>query len=67
MKKTFNKRWPLTGIGLVLVSVCLYFIVEISGPFFTLAGRGLSINVEQGALPITSDVTTRINKGSLTL
>lgn len=42
-------------------------LVEISGPFFSLAGRGLYVNPEKEILRIISDVTTQINGGSLTL
>ena len=37
--------------------------VKLSGPFFTLEGRGLLLNVEKETLLIPSDVTALIDKG----
>ena len=41
--------------------------VWIQGPYFSVAGRGLSYNLEKENLKIHSDVTTRIAKESLIL
>lgn len=41
--------------------------VEIFGPFFSVAGRGLYYHPKKETLRIISDVTTRINKDSLIL
>jgi LPS export ABC transporter protein LptC len=41
--------------------------VKIFGPSFSLAGRGLYFNLEKETLRIISDVTTRIDGGSLIL
>jgi LPS export ABC transporter protein LptC len=37
--------------------------VKLSGPFFSLEGRGLRLNIENETLLIPSDVTTLIEKG----
>lgn len=41
--------------------------VKISGPFFSVTGRGLYFNPEKETLRIISDVTTHINSDSLIL
>jgi len=41
--------------------------VTITGPFFSVAGRGLHYNLEKENLRIISDVTTRIEKDDLVL
>ncbi len=40
--------------------------VKISGPFFSMKGRGLFVDFEKETLKILSDVTTTLNKESLT-
>ena len=40
--------------------------VKIVGPFFSLAGQGLYLNINGETLSIMSDVTTLINGGPLT-
>jgi LPS export ABC transporter protein LptC len=37
--------------------------VKLSGPFFSLEGQGLRLNIERETLLIPSDVTTMIEKG----
>ena len=37
--------------------------VKLSGPFFSMEGRGLRLNIEKETLLIRSDVTTLIEKG----
>ena len=37
--------------------------VKLTGPYFSLEGRGLLLNVEKETLLIPSDVTARIDKG----
>jgi LPS export ABC transporter protein LptC len=37
--------------------------VRLSGPYFSLEGRGLRLNIEKETLLISSDVTTLIEKG----
>jgi LPS export ABC transporter protein LptC len=37
--------------------------VKLTGPFFSLEGRGLSLNIEKETLLIPSDVTALIDKG----
>jgi LPS export ABC transporter protein LptC len=41
--------------------------VKITGPFFSIEGRGLQLNVEKETLHILSDVTTLIEKDFLAL
>ena len=42
-------------------------MVKISGPFFSIEGQGLYVDLRMENLKIISDVTTRINEGSLVL
>jgi len=37
--------------------------VKLTGPFFSLEGRGLQLNLEKETLVIPSDVTALIDKG----
>lgn len=41
--------------------------VEINGPFFSVTGRGLLINLEKETIRILSDTRTLIKKGSLVI
>ena len=41
--------------------------VEINGPFFSVTGRGLRINLEKETIRILSDIRTFIKKGSLVI
>lgn len=41
--------------------------VKITGPFFTVTGKGLHLNLKQETLRIINDVTTLIERGSLIL
>jgi LPS export ABC transporter protein LptC len=41
--------------------------VEINGPFFSVTGRGLRINLEKETIRILSNTRTHIQKGSLVI